>query len=113
MLLCVPKPRLPSYPVQPAPRRHIAFWEAAPVPKLIERMGRDTCEGVVDELISLLLHNFLPADAYVSTGTHDVGLGILQCSALEILNSGLPACCCHWLFFVDAWPLGEMYTTGL
>mmetsp|Transcript_153790 Transcript_153790/g.269006 ORF Transcript_153790/g.269006 Transcript_153790/m.269006 type:complete len:1158 (-) Transcript_153790:582-4055(-) len=42
--------------------RHIAFWEAAPMPKLVERMGRDPCDGVVDELISLLLTNFLPAN---------------------------------------------------
>eukprot|EP00667_Euglena_gracilis_P001965 EG_transcript_1965 len=41
--------------------RHVAFWEAAPIPQLIERMGRDPSEAVIEELVALLRHNFLPA----------------------------------------------------
>eukprot|EP00668_Euglena_longa_P042682 GGOE01056500.1.p1 GENE.GGOE01056500.1~~GGOE01056500.1.p1 ORF type:complete len:1026 (-),score=355.63 GGOE01056500.1:25-2940(-) len=41
--------------------RHVAFWEAASIPQLIERMGRDPSEAVIEELVALLRHNFLPA----------------------------------------------------
>ena len=37
--------------------------QAASLPQLVERMGRDPCDTVVDELVSLLLPNLLPEAA--------------------------------------------------